>query len=266
VADSVSGVSVQALQVATNAKSVELFINGKSLGTTTPTDHICNWQVPFTTGENKIRAVDATGGQSDEITIMFNLLPAKADAQHPIVNLNILVGGNRYYMDEQLKQLWIPDQPYQKGSWGYVGGEAYKGNNNRISYGTDKNIYNTFNDPIYQTQHVDIKQYKLDMPDGDYELSLLFSELVGGETKEALVYNLDNNHHKEQGTEERIFNVDVNGVSYLKNFNIAAEYGYTTPVNKTIKISVLNGKGITVDFTPVKGKPVLNALQLRRID
>lgn len=227
---------------------------------------MCTWQVPFVNGENKIRVVDAAGGQSDEMTVMFNLLPAKTNSQHPITSLNILVGGNRYYIDEQLKQLWIPDQAYKKGSWGYVGGEPFKGNNNRISYGSDKNIYGTFNDPIYQTQHVDIKQYKLDVPDGDYELTLLFSELVGGETKEALVYNLDNNHSKEQGAEERIFNVDVNGTSFLRNFNIAAEYGYTTPVNKTIKISVLNGKGVMVEFIPVKGKPVLNALQLRRIN
>lgn len=266
VADSVTGVSMQPLQVATNAQRVELFVNGKSLGTKQPTDHICEWQVPFVNGRNSIRAVDAASGQGDEMTVMFNLLPVKTNSKQPVTALNILVGGNRYYMDEHLKQLWIPDHAYKKGSWGYVGGEPFKGNNNRISYGSDKNIYGTFNDPIYQTQHVDIKQYKFDVPDGDYELTLLFSELVGGETKEALVYNLDNNHSKEQGAEERIFNVDVNGTSFLKNFNIAGEHGYTTPVNKTIRVLVIKGKGITVDFTPVKGKPVLNALQLRRID
>ncbi|RYE28435.1 MAG: DUF4982 domain-containing protein [Sphingobacteriaceae bacterium] len=265
IADSATQVSTQLLQVATNLPSAELFLNGKSLGVKNSIDHICEWQVPFSNGNNQLRVV-GQNQLSDELDVDFKLIPADfSKVKTAFTNINILLGAKRYYIDEQQKQVWIPDQPYRQGSWGFIGGEPYKGTNNRISYGSDKNILGSENDPIYQTQQVDIKQYKLDVPDGDYELNLFFAELVGGAAKEALAYNLDNNHKKEQ-EEERIFNLKVNCFLFLENFNIAADYGYATGVNKKIKLTVLGGKGITLDFVPVKGNPVLNALQLRKID
>ncbi|UEG55089.1 DUF4982 domain-containing protein [Mucilaginibacter daejeonensis] len=266
VADSTGNTCTQFVQVATNAKGVELFLNGQSLGVRPATDHISTWRVPFLNGDNRLRALDAATGQSDEVVIKFNLLPTMPSVQNPINELNVLLGADRYYIDEHLKQTWVPDRPYQKGSWGYVGGELYKAGNNRTSYGTDKNIVDTFDDPIYQTQRVGISQYKLDVPDGEYELSLLFAELTGGDAKEALAYNLDNGQSKEQKASDRVFNVTVNGVPFLHNFNIAAEYGRTTPVDKTIRVLVVNGAGITIDLAPVKGKTILNALKLRRIN
>ena len=122
----------------------------------------------------------------------------------------------------------------------------------------------TDNDPIYQTQRVGIKQFKLDVPDGEYELTLHFAELVGGDTKEALAYNLDNNHKKEV-VEQRIFDVEINGESFMSKLNLAADFGYTKAVKKKVRLTVANKKGISIDFTSIEGKPVLNALQLRRI-
>jgi beta-galactosidase len=49
---------------------------------------------------------------------------------------------------------------------------------------------------------------------------------------------------------------------YLKNFNIAKQYGYATAVKKVIELKVDNNQGIQIEFLPIKGLPVLNALQL----
>jgi len=266
-ADSGRLVATQLLQIATNLKATELFLNGKSLGVKNSIDHICEWEVPFSAGQNKLRVTGTDNSMlSDEMDVSFKLLPFRFDAQsNTFIDLNVLLGAKRYYIDAQDRQLWIPDQPYKKGSWGAVGGEAFKGTNNRMLYGSDKNILGTDKDPVYQTQLVDLKQYKMDVPDGDYELTLFFSELVGGADKEALAYNLDNNHVKEK-EEQRVFDLKINGMLCLDKFNIAAEYGYATAVNKKVKLTVLDGKGITLDFISVKGKTVLNALQLRKTD
>jgi beta-galactosidase len=266
-ADSGTLVSTQLLQVATNLKATELFLNGRSLGIKNTIDHICEWEVPFSAGQNKLRV---TGTDkvilSDEMDVSFKLLPFRFDGQQDTFDgLHVLLGAKRYFIDEQDKQLWIPDQPYRKGSWGAVGGEIFKGTNNRMLYGSDKNIRGTDNDPVYQTQLVNLKQYKMDVPDGDYELTLFFSELVGGADKETLAYNLDNTQVKEKD-EQRVFDVKVNGALFLAQFNISAEYGYATAVQKKLKITVLDGKGITLDFISIKGKPVLNALQLIKTD
>ncbi|WP_158542117.1 glycoside hydrolase family 2 TIM barrel-domain containing protein [Pedobacter chinensis] len=263
IADSGALASTQPVQVATNLKSAELFLNGKSLGTKEAVDHIIDWNVPFINGLNQLRVV--SGDQNDQADINFQLQPFKfTDSKIAFTNMNVLLGSKRFYIDEKEHQLWMPDQPYRVGSWGWIGGEPYKGTNNRIMYGSDKNILGTDNDPIYQTQQVGIKQFKFDVPDGEYELALHFAELVGGESKEALAYNLDNNHKKE-AEEKRVFSVSINGSSFMNQVNLAADFGYTTAVQKKTRITVQNGKGIVIDFNSIEGKAVLNAIQLRKV-
>ncbi|WP_343522046.1 glycoside hydrolase family 2 TIM barrel-domain containing protein [Pedobacter sp.] len=263
IADSAALTSTQPVQIATNLKSAELFVNGKSLGIKNAVDHLIDWQVPFANGKNQLRVV--SGDQNDQAEIHFQLQPFTFnDNRVPFKNINILLGAKRFYIDDQEHQVWIPGQPYKPGAWGWIGGEPYKGTNNRITYGSDKNILGTGNDPVYQTQQVNIKQFKFDVPDGEYDLALYFAELVGGETKEALAYNLDNNHKKEV-EEQRVFDVSINGTAFLPKLNLAADFGYTTAVKKTTRITVQNGRGISIDFKPIAGKPVLNAIQLRKI-
>lgn len=245
--------SSQPLQVITNAKTAELFLNGRSLGVKEAISHIIAWQVPFIDGPNQLK-VTAEGG-SDNLTIDFHLFST---------DFNILLGAKRFYIDEKQQQLWLPDQPYKKGSWGYIGGEAFTGTNNRMSYGSDKNILQTDDDPVYQTQQVGIEAFKFDVPDGEYELSLYFAELIGGVTKEALAYNLDNNHQQEQ-VEQRIFTVSINGHPFLEKLNLAADYGYTTALKKKTRVTVQAGKGIRVEFKALEGKTVLNAIALHKI-
>lgn len=265
IAEAAQLYSTQPVQVATNLKAAELFLNGKSLGIKESIDHICTWDVPFTAGKNQLKVVNAEYPDLIDLTeIEFTLLPYLLSKQPKFNTLYLLLGSERYFIDEKNQVLWSPDQPYRKGSWGYIGGSAFNGGNNRITYGSDKNIIGTELDPIYQTQNVGLSAYKMDVPDGYYELNLYFSELTGGEQKEALAYNLDNSEVKEKA-EQRIFGLNVNGNTFLKDFNINEEYGYATAVQKTIRIQVSNGNGILIDFIPIKGKPVLNALSLSKL-
>jgi len=261
-ADSAALVSTQNIQVATNQKSAELFLNGKSLGIKQAVDHVCDWQVPFANGKNQLKVV--SGEIIDNADIFFQVQPFRFVDNIPFKNINILLGSKRFYIDEKQQQLWLPEQPYKFGAWGWIGGEPYKGTNNRILYGSDKNILETNNDPVYQTQRVGIRQFKFDVPDGEYELTLHFAELVGGDAKEALAYNLDNNHKKEV-VEQRIFDVSINGSPFMQKLNLAADFGYTKAVQKKTRLTILNGKGITIEFSAIEGKPVLNAIQLRKI-
>lgn len=263
VADSAGSVSTQPVQIATNLKSAELFLNGKSLCVKDAIDHIISWPVPFVHGGNQLRVV--AGELSDQAEINLQLQPSRfSDAKTAFQDINVLLGSKRFYINEKQQELWIPDQPYKAGSWGWIGGEPYKGTNNRISYGSDKNILGTDNDPVYQTQQVGISEFKFDVPDGEYALTLHFAELIGGESKEALAYNLDNNHKKEV-EEKRIFDVAINGVPFITQVNLAADFGYTTAVEKKTRVTVINGKGIAIDFKSIQGKPVLNAIQLRKV-
>ena len=52
----------------------------------------------------------------------------------------------------------------------------------------------------------------------------------------------------------------------LHNFNMQREYGATKAIIKKTKIEVMNSGGITISFTAIEGEPVLNAVQLKKLD
>lgn len=264
-ADSNRAVCFQPLQVATNLDSVELLLNGISLGHKKPVTGLCEFVVPFVHGNNTLEARGERAGEmhSDYSGVQFTLHPYQLKNARSFLPLNILLGGDRYFYDEILDEVWIPDQAYQQDSWGCIGGEAYKiPGNNRLPYGSDKDIRGTNNDPVYQTQQTGIKEYRLDVPPGQYELTLHFAELEGVAAKD-LPYNLSNTSSTSL-RQSRRFHVYINGELFLENFNIAAEVGLASALAKKIFVSALN-EGIRISFIPLSGQPVLNALQVRKM-
>lgn len=258
-------VATQLLQVATNTDSAELIVNGRSLGWHKPVDYITEWNAAFVQGDNPIivRAQQNGKWYSDECIVHYDILSTSQGFAIPASGINILLGANRYFIDEQLQVTWLPDRPYRQGGWGSVGGTAFKmAGNTRMSYGSDKAISGTDKDPVYQTQLTGLQGYKLDVPAGSYELTLHFAELQGAAAA-PLAYNLSSNNDSEQKT-QRVFNVAVNGEPLLRQFDIAAQYGVAVASSVTTILQVKEGQGITLQFTAVKGEPVLNALQLRK--
>jgi beta-galactosidase len=268
IADSSELVCYQPLQVASNLDSVELIINGKTAGFKKIKEGLAEWKIPFRNGINQLETRGQRNGQwyTDHLSVDFALTPySLKDERVPFRQLNILLGANRYFIDEKRKQVWQPDQPYRKNSWGSVGGKIFKvTGNSRLPYGTDRNIEETDEDPIYQTQQQGIEQYKLDVPTGKYELTLHFAELQGGAVK-GLVYNLENTERSED-TATRVFSVFVNDIPVLENLNIARQYGVATAVSKKLRVTVSDDKGIAIVFKASKGEAVLNALQVVKID
>jgi beta-galactosidase len=177
--------------------------------------------------------------------------------------MNILLGADRSFIDTE-GAWWQPGGQYQKGKWGFVGGRKFKlQNNTRLPYGTDKNIRGTNDDPVYQTQFTGIQQYRFDILPGKYQVSLHFAELMGGVVR-VPPYNLNEDERKEE-LKQRIFNVSINGDKNLDHFNIAKDYGLAQAVVKTFTVVVTDDQGISIDFEPIEGEPVLNAIQLRKL-
>jgi beta-galactosidase len=257
-----SGAYYQSLQVASNLSPVSIFINNKYLGMVQIENGIGTITVPFVAGSNHIEA--RSGKYTDSITVNCLLQPYSFNEEIPFQQLNVLLGAKRSFIENDKKIAWLPDQPYRKGSWGYVGGVPFKiANNGRLPYGTDKNIAGTFDDPIYQSQQTGISKYRLDVLPGEYELTLYFAELLGGAVK-VLPYDLSTGGRNEERT-RRVFDVLVNGVVMLERFDIEEQYGPAAAVSKQIKILVADNNGIEIVFRAITGEPVLNALQLKRL-
>jgi len=258
--------ATQLVQVITNLQNVELFVNGKSLGIKSPIAKVADWQVDFKNGKNELKAIAIVNGVqvADVAQIDFVLIPS---SMANFKSINVLLGSQRQFIDEQKKEVWLPSQPYQQGSWGHIGGEAFKiKNSSRQVYGTDKNIRGTFNDPIYQTQLVGLDGYQLAVPKGKYEVILHFSELMGNGIQSVLPYNLDSLIAvSKEVPEQRVFDVLLNDKLVIKNINLAATYGVANSVQKRFECVVTDDKGLRILFKGIKGKAVLNALQVRKM-
>lgn len=250
------------LQVASNLSSIELEFNGHNAGAREVINGIAEWKVPFVNGRNSIKVQGTKKGRvyADTFSVDFIVQPNVFSAKPEFTSLNILLGSQRYFTDAT-GITWIPDKEYRAGSWGYIGGLPYKiPNNNRLPYGTDKNILGTFDDPIYQTQRTGIGMFKLDLPDGEYEITFYFAELQGGTVRE-LPYNL-NDPDRIEPKGRRIFSVNVNGSLVIDHLDLASQYGPATAVSRSTTVNVTHGKGIEVTFTPIEGSAVLNALKV----
>jgi beta-galactosidase len=261
--DSSSINSLQLIQIASNLDSVTIKLN-EQIKTVKIINGLGEIQMPFTAGVNSITATGMKSARiyADKMNVHLQMQPHLLTDKR-FSTINILLGADRYFKDEK-GNWWQPDQPYQKGQYGFVGGKRFKiESNTRLPYGTDKNILNTNDDPIYQTQHVGIQQYKFDVSPGNYELSLHFAELLGGEIS-SLPYNLSDEKQRTEKINRRVFNVSVNGRRIAENLNLAQQYGYATPVVKTMALSVKQNESIVISFEAIEGEPVLNAVQLKR--
>ncbi len=258
----------QPITVFSNQKKVTLQLNGKEIGTKETVQGIAAFDVPFVNGINEITASASENGHhvSDHTNIRFTLLSQNLRSLTlPFNEMNISLGDKRFYFDEKAGQTWIPEQVYKEGSWGYVGGQVFmvKGST-RTGYGTTKDILGTDADPIYQTQRTGIEQFRFDVPNGKYEITLHFAELLSPAKANDLVYNLGSAAAPEE-FKERSFDVLMNGQELLTHFNNS---GYLEPLHavSTKHTVILNSnEGITLDFKTLKGEAILNGIQLKRV-
>lgn len=254
-AETSTGVSLQKLKVYTNQPCVELLHNGKSLGQKEVENYHAIFEVPFVGGQNTLEAI--AGEVRDGYVCYFELVKQQSPER-----LNVLLGASRYFQEPRTDVTWIPEQEYKPGSWGFVGG---KPNRQKTRHGSQPasaaNIFGTDCDPMYQTQRISLEAFKADMPAGNYSVYLHFAELAG--KVKASVYNLGNEAVSAEG-QERVFDVLINGIKVLSDFDIAAQVGVYAPIVERFDVDVLGSEGITIQFVPKKGEPVLNAVSIRK--
>jgi beta-galactosidase len=263
------GMCVQPVEVYSNLPEVSLYINGRLLGTQQVKDKVALFNVPFNDGQDLLKA---SAKQDDSVyedfaNVTFKTVPAMLkDTTLSFKELNVSLGDTRFYVDDKLQQVWLPEQQYTPGGWGYVGGQIFSMKNNGLQrFGSNKNILGTDYDPIYATQRVGLSDFKLDVPDGQYEVTLLFAELLSDKEREASVYDLGSATGQKEHSAVRDFDIYVNGekvTESLGNENyLVPERAYSIRYT----IDVVGGKGVDVSFKPLKGEAILNGIQVKRV-
>lgn len=224
------------IDVYSNLPTVELFANGRSLGSkSTNGSHKATWELSVHNGVNRLTARARKGARtiSDAAEINYRVVTAAS----PEIAVN--VGSNADFIDAQ-NRVWLADQPYSPGSWGSIGERA------KWIYSSppDRNILGTADDPVYQTMQEGLSAYKFDVPDGNYEVELLFAET------------------KFDQPGKRVFSVKIEGRTVFEDLDLAAVANPRHAFDR--KFAVTAKDGLTIEFVPVVGEPVLSGIRVTR--
>jgi beta-galactosidase len=256
--------STQKIWIYTNLDKVELIANGKSLGRFDAKDKKVVFEVPFINGKNKLEARAASEGKiyQDFQEVDFTLYPLNLKDEKAELNEINIICGSHYYFTDDYGQIWMKDKPYEKGNFGYIGGKQYE----RWPGGPagDKEIFGTTDEPIYQTQHVNPEAYQFDVPNGKYEVTLRFAEILTEKDAKKLLYNLGADNVKDEAI-ERVFNVLINETTVVEKLNLRKQIGEMQAYDVKFRIKVKDDNGIKISFDPVKGDPVINAIKVRKM-
>jgi beta-galactosidase len=260
--------SLQPVKVYSNLPEIEFIVNGMSLGRKKTVDAIAEFNIPFVHGANLLEAVGHYRGSEvrDMIRVDFRMIPNPLITnQQPFTSINVMLGTKRYFEDKEQSVIWLPEQEYTPGSWGYTGGSVYvKPTRFGQQPASDVNILGTDRDPVFQTMRRGIESFRLDVPDGEYTVSLYFAEIITSSPR-VLLYNLGDDALVEE-KQERIFDVSINGQLLVHQLNVAKEAGEHRGIVRKFVVQVKDGKGLEIRFNALKGEAILNALRVYRND
>lgn len=165
-------------------------------------------------------------------TVPVNLCPQTAV-------LRVASGRTTSYTDSTGK-VWPADQVYRPGvtTWGYI--EAAKS----ATYATSHAISNTSDPPLYQVERwwTGNGGYRAELPNGYYRVALGFAEIYPWATRGA-----------------RVFDVAVQGVTMMRDLDVAARVGQYTAYTVTLDANVTNGL-LSIDFLSHAGSPAIQSI------
>ncbi|GAA2411419.1 glycoside hydrolase family 2 TIM barrel-domain containing protein [Actinomadura vinacea] len=231
----------QPVKVYSNLDSVELFINGRSLGRKQP-DDVCaaTWQVPFVDGGNEIVARGVANGKvvTDSVRVAFTYqAPRLSDASVPFRRLAVSAGAIVQYTDPQ-SLVWAEDRAYTDGGWGAIGGTTGL---------MRKWVNRSSEDPLYQTYREGMTAYRFDVPAGRYRVRLRFTE------------------PSENARGNRVFSVRLNEHVLVNDLDLVAVAGPRTAYDLDGIVAATNADGLKVVFDPTVGRAVVSGIDVTRL-
>lgn len=244
------------IKVFSNASEVKLKVDNREF-TTEVEDGIAIFKLKLPEGKHQLTASTEDAEHHRQIEVKFRKNMLKNLPKQPLI---INTGAQVHYTDPVTREVWISDQEYSAGSFGFVGGNEYQKNKSKFQ-GTASDIQGTKNDPLFQTMREAMQAYKFDVEAGDYRISLLFAEPEYNASEEN-IYNLSQ-AQKEEIPGLRSFDVSINGKTVSEDLNLARDYGRIRAVE--ISYLVKAKDGISVEFKESSGKAILSGIKLEKL-
>jgi len=244
------------ITVYSNQSALQLLQDGKVVGTKSSSNGKFEWMVNVSAGNNNFVCKTTEGKLTDVLQINYQFIDTTIFSKNTNwQQLNFNTGQSRtFFTDAKSNEQWMPDKPYTKGSWGFVGGEIWNSWPsaawNGIREGIHKPIANTDNEPLFQTFVLDLTAWKADVPEGKYRITLLLSEPFS---------------KQQRKNTERVFDIYLNGRLWQHQMNIEKEVGVQSAVVLDKIIEVKTDEGIKIEFKTVSDKTLLNGVSLQKL-
>jgi beta-galactosidase len=226
----------QPITIYTNLDSVALRFNGSAMGNKAVENARTEWTVPLRAGENTLMARAPDGSATDRGTVHYvDRTGFFADAEDGPATMAVNAGGHYSYTD-RYGVVWEADR-FGADPWGHQGGESTR---------THHRIFNTGEDPLFQSARTGEATYRVEVPPGRYAVELGFAEPS----------------HDAAG--ERVFDVRLNGRRVIDDLDLAGQVGRYRAVRRQFAVRVGAGEALTLSLEAEDGRPLLNAIQLTR--
>ena len=129
-------------------------------------------------------------------------------------------------------------------------------------HNTTGEIHNTNDGPLYQTMRTGLDSYCFDVPEGIYEVEMLFSDVFS--PKDKIIYLLGRNTDELLSSQGNSFSIQIDGNMVEKVFNPGVEAGSYQAVKRRYIVNHKEGT-LKVVFKATQGKAHLSAIKLRKL-
>jgi beta-galactosidase len=212
-----------------NAERANLSVNGSDQGAAPCSGGVCMWRsVHLQSGSNELRATADIGGTPVSDSLRWTLAAAPGVVRIKAGDISGYVtvdrqqyGSDMYFSGGEGRGVNPPDTPAEK----------------RIAVAAaDARLYDSFREGRFS--------YRVPVPNGRYNITLMFAEPTAG------------------AAGERVFDVAVNGKSALKHFDVfAAAGGKLRAVDRSVRAKAQDG-ALVIELQPVRGQALISALSI----
>lgn len=163
--------------------------------------------------------------------------PEPTPTPTPLPYVQAVNSGSATYTDAQ-GTVWAGDKKFKTGSWGYTAGSAKS---------SAVPIEGTTEDILYQSYRENPHEYRFTVPNGTYEVTLAFAELVA--TRDT----------------DRIMRITIEGTVVEPALNLFTEVGRYKALDRVYTVAVTDGV-LNIAFAKTGGsakEPIVNAVKVR---
>jgi YD repeat-containing protein len=229
--------NISSLSPSSGPTSTAVVINGSNFGATQGSSTVTfsgTSATPTNWTSTAITVAVPAAANTGPVVVTVGGVPSNGSTFTITYSPRVNAGGADY--TDATGKVWSADREYGTGPWGYVGGTA-------ASCGLC-GIAGTTDDLLYQKTRYGTFSYQYNVPNGQYDVSLHFAETWSPNGPGGM----------------RIFDVFIEGILVLDNYDPAADVGFSAAVTKTFRAVQVSDGQLKIDFVPTPGAADQNAI------